>query len=62
MHQPIQTSLLSDQRGLTTVEYVIVLCLIASVAVGLWQKFGSNVEGYLQGAIDDIDGEMKKSP
>ena len=36
-------SLLQDQSGLTTVEYVIVLCLIAVVGFGLWQKFGGTV-------------------
>ena len=49
---------LRDERGLTTVEYVIVLCLIASVAVGTWQQFGSKVHEYLQGAERDIDAAM----
>jgi Flp pilus assembly pilin Flp len=52
--------LLREQRGLTTVEYVIVLCLIAVVAVGTWQKFGSNVEGYLDTAKTSIETEMAK--
>ena len=33
----------TDQLGLTTVEYVIVLCLIAAVAVGTWKNFGKTV-------------------
>ena len=52
--------LLREQRGLTTVEYVIVLCLIAVVAVGTWQTFGSNVKGYLDKATTDIGTEMAK--
>jgi len=32
-----------DERGLTTVEYVIVLVLIAVGAIGLWTTFGGQV-------------------
>lgn len=46
--------LVSDQRGLTTVEYVIVLCLIAGVAVTAWDTFGSNIHGYLTNTTDKI--------
>jgi len=48
----------SDQRGLTTVEYVIVLCLIAALAVGTWKEFGDNVKGYLVTAKDGIGAAM----
>ena len=48
-----------DQSGLTTVEYAIVLCLIAAMSVGLWQKFGSNVRGYLEKASETIDNQVK---
>jgi Flp pilus assembly pilin Flp len=34
-------SLERDQRGLTTVEYAIVLCVIVAVAVGTWDSFGT---------------------
>ena len=51
-----------DERGLTTVEYVIVLALIAVVAVGTWQKFGAAVEGYLSESAKDIATEMAKKP
>jgi Flp pilus assembly pilin Flp len=47
-----------DERGLTTVEYVIVLCLIAALAVGAWGEFGDNVNDYLQKATRDIDDEL----
>jgi Flp pilus assembly pilin Flp len=47
-----------DERGLTTVEYVIVLCLIAVVAVGTWKTFGANIQTYLSGADAAITGQM----
>jgi Flp pilus assembly pilin Flp len=52
-----------DQRGLTTVEYVIVLCLVAAVAVGTWGKLGKVISEGLGGAKDDIAKELgaKKS-
>jgi Flp pilus assembly pilin Flp len=48
----------SDQRGLTTVEYVIVLCLIAALAVGTWSTFGEGVEKALAGAALKIGLEV----
>jgi Flp pilus assembly pilin Flp len=39
--------LLGDARGLTTVEYTIVLCLIAALCVGVWKGFGEELEGYI---------------
>ena len=36
--------LLADTRGLSTVEYVIILCLIAVVCFAVWQQFGSSVK------------------
>jgi Flp pilus assembly pilin Flp len=48
-------ALARDGRGLTTVEYVIVLCLIAAVAVGTWSEFGGKVKEYLEGAAGDIN-------
>jgi Flp pilus assembly pilin Flp len=51
-------ALLADERGLTTVEYVIVLCLIAALSVGLWADLGERITGYLSGAIQDLDAEL----
>jgi Flp pilus assembly pilin Flp len=51
-------SLGRDERGLTTVEYVIVLALIAVVCVGTWNKFGAAIEGYISGSTEAIDDEM----
>lgn len=48
-------SLLRDERGLSTVEYVIILVLIAAGAIGLWTSFGSTLTGKIKGATDDLD-------
>jgi Flp pilus assembly pilin Flp len=53
-------ALLADERGLTTVEYVIVLCLIAALSVGLWGDLGDNITSHLKGAIDDLNGELSR--
>lgn len=48
----------SDTRGLTTVEYVIVLAMIAVMSVGLWKSFGTNIKSYLTGSTSAIDAQM----
>ncbi|HEY5961715.1 MAG TPA: hypothetical protein VIV60_34385 [Polyangiaceae bacterium] len=50
-----KTSLVKDDRGLSTVEYVIILVLIASAAVGVWTGFGKTIKG----KIVDSDTEIK---
>jgi len=50
-------SLLRDRRGLTTVEYIIVLGLIAVVGIAAWQKFGETLTGEIaaaEGYIADV--------
>jgi len=50
-------SLIRDQRGLTTVEYIIVLGLIAVVGIAAWQQFGETLIGEVEAAdgyISDI--------
>jgi Flp pilus assembly pilin Flp len=44
------TPLLGDRRGLTTVEYVIVLVLIAVVGIGVWSTFGQTIHGKIKAA------------
>ena len=58
MHRPIAT-LIRDQRGLTTVEYAIVLCLIAAAAVGAWGSFGETITTHLNRATVKIDDELR---
>jgi Flp pilus assembly pilin Flp len=57
MHGIKQTkpNLVADKRGLTTVEYIIVLGLIAVVGIAAWQKFGET----LTGEIDAADGYIQ---
>ena len=47
MQQPDQTSsrrsLLRDEAGITTVEYVIILFLIAASGIVIWREFGCTV-------------------
>ncbi|MGE0790775.1 MAG: Flp family type IVb pilin [Sandaracinaceae bacterium] len=49
--------LLSDERGLTTVEYIIILCLIAVVGFAIWRKFGETVKEKVGGA-DQMVGTL----
>jgi Flp pilus assembly pilin Flp len=45
-------------RGLSTVEYVIILVLIAAVAVATWTAFGAKLKGALGSASTKIGGEL----
>jgi Flp pilus assembly pilin Flp len=47
-------SLAKDTRGLTTVEYIIILCLIAVVGFAVWRKFGITVRTKVEGADSTI--------
>jgi hypothetical protein len=42
-HAPHRPRLFRDQRGLSTVEYVILLVLVAALSVGAWRLFGESV-------------------
>jgi len=44
-----------DERGLSTVEYVVLLVLIVALAVAAWNSFGSQLQGKLGGASDSFD-------
>jgi Flp pilus assembly pilin Flp len=47
-------SLTKDERGLTTVEYVILLVLIAVGSIGVWKTFGTTLATKLGGAGQQI--------
>jgi len=49
--------LLADTRGLSTVEYIIILCLIAVVCFAIWKQFGETVKSKVQGA-DTLVGTL----
>ncbi len=54
------TELLEDTQGLTTVEYIIILCLIAVVGFAVWKKFGETVKTKVNDAnsvVDTLPGE-----
>lgn len=48
--------LIRDNRGLSTVEYVIILGLIAIVAITAWRTLGENVEGVVNDANTELEG------
>lgn len=59
-------SLMKDERGLSTVEYVILLVLIAAACVGLWVTLSGSLKakmGEAQGEIDKVTiGEGSGDP
>jgi Flp pilus assembly pilin Flp len=57
-----QTSLVHDQRGLSTVEYVIILVLIAAGAVGTWSKFGGTITGKIDSANTEMSSKVVITP
>lgn len=46
--------LVRDERGLSTIEYVIILVLVAAIAIGTWSVFGHSVKCALGIANDTI--------
>ncbi len=55
-------SLLRDTRGLTTVEYIIILCLIAIVGFVAWKKFGTAVAARTDEAATTVEGMSGTAP
>lgn len=51
-----QGSLLHDDHGLSTVEYVIILILIAIVAITAWTNFGQAVENKARQSTGSVNG------
>lgn len=47
-----------DRRGLSTVEYVIILVLVAAVCIATWTAFGKRVKAWLGYGSDVIDHEL----
>jgi Flp pilus assembly pilin Flp len=43
-------TILRDDRGLSTVEYVIILAIVAIGAIGVWQTFGAAVTAQVDNA------------
>ena len=49
-------SVARDERGLSTVEYIIILVLIAVAGIGLWRAFGDTVSEKISGATSEVEG------
>ena len=47
---------LRDERGLSTVEYIIILVLIAVAGISLWQAFGDVLGEKISGATSEVQG------
>ena len=52
----LQNKLRSDEDGLSTVEYIIILILIAVLAIAVWSQFGSAVTQQVSAATQSITG------
>lgn len=48
-------SVVGDERGLTTVEYVIILVLLAVMAIVTWRTFGSAIKGQVGTSTEAIN-------
>ncbi len=49
-----------DERGLSTVEYVIILVLIAVTAIGIWKTFGHTIVTKITDANSTVDTQVKQ--
>jgi Flp pilus assembly pilin Flp len=49
-------SLFRDVEGLSTVEYIIILCLIAVVGIVAWRNFGTAVKTKAEAGTGEING------
>lgn len=47
-------TLVRDEEGLSTVEYVIILFLIAIIGIAAWKKFGNSVSSKVDGGAGSI--------
>jgi len=54
-------SIVRDERGLTTVEYVIILVLIATMAIVAWGRLGKAVTDKV-GASETQINDLGKTP
>ena len=53
---PKRLALKRDTRGLSTVEYVILLALIAVVAISAWRAFGTSVVTKVNNGATQVNG------
>lgn len=50
-----RSQLATNEEGMTTVEYVIILILIAVLAIGVWRKFGNAVRDKVNDSTDEVN-------
>ena len=55
LSRALAPSFFRDDRGLSTVEYTIILVLIAVAGIGLWSSFGDVLTDKIGGATDQLD-------
>lgn len=55
----LMTKLSRDQKGLSTVEYVVLLVLIVVMSVALWNVFGNTVADKLLNSAIEFDSEVQ---
>lgn len=60
--RPVSLNLANDERGLTTVEYVIILVLIAVGAIGLWTAFGGKVNQRINDSSNALGAMSAEAP
>lgn len=54
-------SLRRDQRGLSTVEYTVLLVLILAGAIALWKNLGTDVHKQLKSAQTTFRSQVKSA-
>ncbi len=59
--QALALHMMRDERGLSTVEYVILLALIAVVAIGVWSEFGGNVHDAVENSNEQFETVVQAS-
>lgn len=47
-------SLFRDERGLSTIEYVILMAIVVIGAVGVWNEIGAKFKSQLGSAKEDV--------
>jgi Flp pilus assembly pilin Flp len=52
------SQLVCNDAGLSTVEYVIILVLVAAIAIGTWQTFGKTVTSGLSNASNKFNSDV----
>jgi len=57
----LMQKLARDQRGLSTVEYVILLVLLVVMCVAVWNMFGNALVEKLEDSGQEFDSQVRTS-